>query len=68
MEILLNLYCFEASFIAETNGFKIKTDIITQIRFPRKGVSQYMDLLKTYGQDVIEGYEIEIKEDESFIF
>lgn len=53
--------------LAEENGFKILLNVMTEIRFPRRGAEEYKDLLKKYNAEIVYGYGIEVNEDEVFI-
>lgn len=53
--------------LAEENGFKILLNVMTEIRFPRRGAKQYRNLLKEYNTEIVCGYGIQVNEDEVFI-
>ena len=53
--------------LAEANGFKIVLNVMTEIRFPRKGADQYEDLLREYNREIVDGYGIQVIGDEVFI-
>lgn len=53
--------------IAEENNFRVLKSIITEIRFPRKNAGEYAMLLEEYSSEVIDGYSIEVQEDEIYI-
>ena len=53
--------------LAEENGFKVLLNVMTEIRFPRRGAKQYKDLLRIYNVEIVYGYGIQVNEDEVFI-
>lgn len=53
--------------LAEENGFKILTNVMTEIRFPRREAKRYKDLLRECNANIVCGYGIHVKEDEIFI-
>lgn len=53
--------------LAKENKFKIIVNVMSEIRFPREGVDGYKDLLKEYDKEIVEGYDIQIIQDQIYI-
>ena len=48
-------------------GFSLESNYYSKIRFPRKNAENYSKLLETTNQEILDIYEIEIRNHEIFI-
>lgn len=60
-------YLDEYKEMLEKEGFSFILNKTTTIRFPRKGASQYADIVSETNQDILSGYCIEVDGDEIWI-
>ncbi|CDM70393.1 Methyltransferase domain [Clostridium bornimense] len=60
-------YLDEYKEMLEHVGFSFISNKTTSIRFPRKGASQYEDIISETNQDILSGYCIEVDGDEIWI-
>ena len=53
--------------LAKENKLKIILNVMSEIRFPREGVDVYKGLLAEFDKEIVDGYNIQISEDQIYI-
>ena len=53
--------------LAKENKFKIILNVMSEIRFPRESVDVYTDLLIEFDKEIVDGYNIQIIQDQIYI-